>query len=133
MGIPGNHNNLGAKWGEGNFTKADKATWMSSYQKPKRAEARLVRERLKESGCALCGYVKCLAALEFHHVGDDKVLGVNEARSVREVLREAAKCIVVCANCHREIHAGQIEGYADIERAVPAGSEPPLVRLINGG
>ena len=120
----------GIKWGEGSFTKGDKARWMSSYLKPKRSDARLARERLKESGCILCGYVKCLAALEFHHVNDDKMQGVSDARSVREVQREATKCIMVCANCHREIHAGQIEGYEDIQRAVPIMEEPPLLRLI---
>ncbi len=120
----------GTKWGEGKFTKADKARWMRSYQKPKRTAARRLREELRAVGCRLCGYRKCLAALEFHHTGDDKVQGVTDARTVKEVQREAAKCIVVCANCHREIHAGQIEGYADVERAVPAVEEPPLLWLI---
>jgi len=122
----------GIKWGEGSFTKGDKARWMSSYIKPRRTGARHLREELRASGCVLCGYIKCLAALEFHHTGDDKAVGVSNTRSVREVKCEALKCIVVCANCHREIHAGQIEGYKNVQRAVPVADEPPLLRLISG-
>jgi hypothetical protein len=66
----------------------------------------------KRAGCSLCGYDKCLAAIDFHHVGDNKSAGVsklNSAASLDRIKREISKCIVVCANCHREIHAGNIE------------------------
>lgn len=67
---------------------------------------------LKEKGgaCQICGYNKCKAALEFHHLDpskkDPKIKG--ELRSPRFLREVKELCILVCANCHREIHDGQI-------------------------
>lgn len=68
----------------------------------------------KSDGCSLCGYNKCIDALEFHHVGEDKQIEISKARTYAMLKREIEKCILVCANCHREIHAGRIEGLVDI-------------------
>ena len=57
--------------------------------------------------CVLCGYDKCLAALEFHHVDPAaKEFTMKElvSRTMEAVLEEVGKCMLVCANCHREIH-----------------------------
>ena len=63
-----------------------------------------------EHGCAICGYNKCAAALDFHHVdGDDKSFRIARgvgSNSMEKVKEEMAKCIVICANCHRELHNG---------------------------
>ena len=61
-------------------------------------------------GCQECGYRKCAPALEFHHRdSDDKLSGVgqlvSECRPVETILAEMEKCDVLCANCHRELHA----------------------------
>ena len=57
--------------------------------------------------CVLCGYSKCIEALEFHHLDPlKKSFGVSFAGATRaydKILEEAKKCILVCANCHREI------------------------------
>lgn len=113
------------KWIENNrpASKANKVT--------QRANIRLLCHDLKSNGCSLCGYSKCLSALEFHHTSNDKEREVGKSPTIASLNREAAKCIVVCANCHREIHAGQIEGYENVQRAVPVMDEPPLLRLIN--
>jgi hypothetical protein len=48
-----------------------------------------------------------MAALEFHHLDPSQkefaisVRGVT--RSLEELRREAAKCVVLCANCHAEV------------------------------
>lgn len=59
-------------------------------------------------GCAICGYNKCAAALDFHHEGEDKEKNiakmVNSYFNFKRVLKEVKKCIVLCANCHREVH-----------------------------
>lgn len=57
--------------------------------------------------CVRCGYDKCLAALQFHHLGD-KSFGLaaeGQTRSFERLVEEAEKCILICANCHAEEHA----------------------------
>lgn len=67
-------------------------------------------ESVKSSGCKICGYNKCKDALDFHHLdGEAKDRAVSRAKKdfcLETLKKEIAKCIVVCANCHREIHAG---------------------------
>lgn len=70
------------------------------------------RRLVHEAGgrCQLCGYDRCMAALEFHHTDPAEkefALSVRGlTRSLEELRREAAKCIVLCANCHAEVEAG---------------------------
>lgn len=55
--------------------------------------------------CVDCGYSRCIQALEFHHREPSaKVFAIsgNIHRSFAETEREAAKCDLLCANCHRE-------------------------------
>lgn len=58
--------------------------------------------------CETCGYDKCVAALEFHHKDPkekDFAIGVKGyTRGWETVKRELNKCILVCSNCHRELH-----------------------------
>ena len=62
----------------------------------------------KGGKCEKCGYNKCIAALEFHHLNpEEKDFGIGSkgyTRSWEKVKEELDKCILVCANCHREIH-----------------------------
>lgn len=75
------------------------------------------RQKIKElsleykgNKCQICGYDKCKKALEFHHLDPNvKEFGISYkgyTRSWNQVKEELDKCILVCANCHREIHAG---------------------------
>ena len=56
--------------------------------------------------CTRCGYNKCLEALHFHHVDPStKSFAVFDTwRSDRLIEEELKKCILVCANCHAELH-----------------------------
>jgi hypothetical protein len=58
--------------------------------------------------CSRCGYDKCVNALVFHHRDPStKLFNLSRAdmTKTREVLdAEAAKCDLVCANCHAELH-----------------------------
>lgn len=58
------------------------------------------------AGCSVCGYQKCAAVLEFHHIGQDKDINIGKmgSHSRERVQREIAKCVLLCANCHRELH-----------------------------
>lgn len=73
--------------------------------------------KLKEKAggkCAICGYSKCIAALDFHHRDAEtkyqhngKPIGIGEMLSrcsKNKVIAEAKKCDLICANCHRELH-----------------------------
>lgn len=61
--------------------------------------------------CAVCGYARAINNLHFHHVDpSEKLFGLNGGggRSLAARRAEAAKCVLVCANCHGEIEAGVI-------------------------
>lgn len=63
--------------------------------------------RLLGGKCGKCGYGKCIAALDFHHKGGNKeghVAHLIKNFSKEKALKEIKKCILVCANCHRELH-----------------------------
>ena len=62
---------------------------------------------IKGRGCQLCGYNRCLSAIEFHHVGNGKNFEMSSvgSRSLQQVKDEISRCVVICANCHCEIHA----------------------------
>lgn len=70
------------------------------------------RALVEEAGgcCQLCGYDKCLRALEFHHTDPTTkafALGKKNLASPLATLRkETAKCILLCANCHAEVEDG---------------------------
>lgn len=57
-------------------------------------------------GCTQCGYNKCLAALDFHHLDPATKERRVTARMWKSGLgfNEINKCILVCKNCHMEIH-----------------------------
>jgi hypothetical protein len=63
--------------------------------------------------CAGCGYSRCMAALEFHHlVPGEKSFSLSHrgvARSIEKARAEASKCVLLCANCHAEVEAGMIQ------------------------
>ena len=61
--------------------------------------------------CVLCGYDKCLGALEFHHLDGKGEKNVDPTKAIHQwswerVKDEIGKCILVCSNCHREVHYG---------------------------
>ena len=68
------------------------------------------REAVKRYGgkCQLCGYDKCIDALQFHHKNpEEKKFGLAQngiIHSWEEYLKECEKCILICANCHAELH-----------------------------
>lgn len=67
----------------------------------------------KGGSCQICGYNKCETALEFHHINmAEKEFSIGDAGETRSWERtriELDKCVLLCANCHREVHAGIIE------------------------
>lgn len=75
--------------------------------------------KYKGGQCYLCGYHKCIGALEFHHLDPtQKDFGISKRGGrgafTDKVKVELDKCILVCANCHREIHDGMHSQYAPV-------------------
>ena len=60
--------------------------------------------------CCLCGYNKTISALEFHHIDPSKkeygIASNGTCHNILKDIEEIKKCVLVCANCHREIHEG---------------------------
>lgn len=67
---------------------------------------------VKEAGgrCTICGYDRYVGALAFHHVDPStktfEVSGRGVTRAIAHSRAEAAKCLLLCCNCHAEVEAG---------------------------
>lgn len=102
----------------------------------KRTKVRKFIQKVKSnSKCVLCGYDHCIDALEFHHLGN-KSMNLSKCKTFSQAANEMMKCIVVCANCHRELHAGLYEiDYlldlvVDIDDVLRAKSEYQGIRYM---
>lgn len=95
-------------WYRLNKTKPEVYERLSSYWKERLRECKNFVDDLKGSlGCAVCRESE-VCCLDFHHLGS-KDKGVNalvHAKNWAALVLEIQKCICVCANCHRKIHAG---------------------------
>lgn len=62
----------------------------------------------KGGKCCKCGYNKCQAALEFHHIEPDKkdfnLSNVKNTKFNEKIKHELDKCLLLCSNCHKEEH-----------------------------
>jgi hypothetical protein len=69
---------------------------------------KLILNNLKINGCSMCGYDKCLSALDFHHIELKlKKFNITTNAMVRKydiLINELNKCVLLCSNCHRELH-----------------------------
>lgn len=60
--------------------------------------------------CIDCGYNKCIQALEFDHKNPKEkefAISGNHCLSWETIKLELDKCVLRCANCHRERHANE--------------------------
>ena len=90
--------------------RADCKQCHNNYMKIKYQEKREAIQDIKsELKCQKCGYNKCPEALEFHHINPkekEEIIArmLSNNYSLDKVREEMKKCIVLCANCHREFH-----------------------------
>lgn len=68
----------------------------------------------KGGRCVICGYNRCAHSLAFHHLDPSKkdapLFNILTHRTFGDKVKsELDKCILVCANCHGEIHAGLVD------------------------
>lgn len=106
-------------------------------QKAKDPEAYLARARARHAntkspkkalllelaykGCVQCGYNANTAAIEFHHRNPvEKLFAVNITSVHKKDItlemfkNEIAKCDILCANCHRELHHPQCNNKGEV-------------------
>lgn len=77
----------------------------------KRAKERLIT--IHGGQCCSCEYKKCSKALEFHHIDplekDFSISNIGITMAFEKMVTETRKCILLCANCHREVHDGLLD------------------------
>lgn len=88
--------------------------------------------------CTICGFDKHPAAIDMHHLmAKDELIpklvaqlaATPSPRNARRLIAEATKCVALCSNCHRLLHANVL--------SLPADSAPPeylqeeLIQLIH--
>lgn len=69
----------------------------------------MIETKASIGGCVKCGYSKCIESLDFHHKDpEEKEYTISQMirshRSQEDIDEEMKKCVVLCANCHREFH-----------------------------
>ena len=77
--------------------------------------------------CQICGYNKSKSALDFHHLDpskksfsiSNKIREGTKKEIFQQCIEESKKCILVCSNCHHEIHDGLVgdTGLAPVSKA----------------
>ena len=91
----------------GDSTRSDNKT--RKHQKTiLRRSMKVQAVKLLGGKCSICGYDKCIDALEFHHENPEEKefkLGSGNTMSWKEYKSEVFKCKLVCSNCHKEIHS----------------------------
>ena len=88
---------------------ADRRQYLIAAVHKRRKRIRQIAVKYKDGQCQVCGHNKCIDALEFHHNNSSgKDFSISEkgyTRSWTKVKEELDKCMLLCANCHRELHA----------------------------
>jgi hypothetical protein len=90
--------------------KAKQKEAMARLHQQYRDERAAIVNAVKATGCIFCGESE-VACLDLHHLDpaakETTVSYLITCHAKLEtLLTEIAKCVVVCANCHRKLHAG---------------------------
>lgn len=70
----------------------------------------------KGGACIICGYNRYIGSLDFHHLDPSKkdfnlsrIKNTSFIKNQNKIRTELDKCVLVCRNCHGEIHSGIVE------------------------
>lgn len=90
-------------------TYADRRNYLIDAVRKRRKTIRDKALAYKGGRCQRCSYDRCAEALEFHHLTSaQKDFGISSkgyTRSWEKIRAELDKCVLLCANCHREVHS----------------------------
>ena len=70
-----------------------------------------INEFKQKNPCVGCGE-KEIICLDFHHIDPNEKkyqISYMIRHNFTKILKEINKCVIVCANCHRKIHAGTLD------------------------
>lgn len=91
-------------------TYSDRAEYLKEAVKKRRIKIREMACEYAGGKCTICGYSKCKRALSFHHKDPKKKdFGLSDGgitRSWEKTRKEIDKCVLLCMNCHMEVHDG---------------------------
>lgn len=62
-----------------------------------------------DNKCLVCGYDRCSRSLTFHHINEaikKFAISGSHCRSWEKIEQELNNCVLLCHNCHNELHAG---------------------------
>lgn len=94
-------------------TYADRAEYLKAAVVKRRKKLRDMAVEYGGGKCQICGYKKCQRALCFHHKNPtEKDFGLSVrglTRSWEKMRVELDKCVLLCSNCHMEVHDGMIK------------------------
>ena len=93
-----------------NTNESVKKLYRQNYLLNKKRAVRILGNK-----CSKCGYNKHLAALDFHHCLGEKDISLGNLlmrKWSEKIEKEIRKCILLCANCHRELH---FKNYVKVE------------------
>lgn len=88
----------------------------SYYNDKNQKKNKRIKKLAKElfgNRCQICRYDRCLRSLHFHHINEkEKIFPISKMfisklhrrPSIREFVLELNKCVLICGNCHGEIH-----------------------------
>jgi len=97
-------------------TYKERRDYLIGAVRKRRKKIRMMAVNHKGAKCEICGYDRCLDALEFHHLEKTgKDFGISDrgyTRSWDTILNEINKCVLLCSNCHREVHLGMVKAKA---------------------
>jgi transcription elongation factor Elf1 len=91
-------------------TYAHRAEYLKKAVAKRRKRLKQMVVEYKGGECVICGYSKYAGAFDLHHLDESKkefaLSSHGLTRSWERVKKEADKCVLLCANCHRELHGG---------------------------
>lgn len=101
------------------------------YQKNRALKRKVYLINLRGGKCEKCPYDKNIAALEFHHLNPQEKDNNLDSRhlsnrSMEWIMKEFEKCIVLCSNCHKEIHHPELTMEKSIEKLKKINDEKIL-------
>jgi len=81
------------------------------WQRKARRERKIKLVKMLGGKCSTCDYDKCYSCLDFHHEDETNKkfeISSHMLKKWDDLVEEAKKCIVLCRNCHGEVHYNKV-------------------------